>query len=281
MIKTLDRIRLVNGEEIFHRIIKPNGFPKAAIIVIHGHGDHSGGLDNLYSSLIEYDYIVYAFDLRGHGRSTGKRGFIKDWIEYRDDLNQFHKFVVTDNPDLPIFIVGHSLGGVIALDYILYHQENINGIITIAPAISYRMTKLEKLMIRLLAKLNPALALQLKGNSSLLTNDQSVLDRISSDELRHNVVTPGLGNGLLEAVSGLMKRANSINLPLLLQYGLEDKITPPQELRLFFNLVASTEKKIHEYEKMKHRPFDDIDRELFLSDMINWLEQRVKAPIGV
>ena len=115
----------VDGAELFFRVLEPLTAPKAAIILIHGHGDHSGGLQNISESLVKNKYIVYAFDLRGHGQSSGKRGFIRSWDEFRGDLHEFRKLVALDQPELPLYIVGHSMGGLITLDYSLDYSDGI------------------------------------------------------------------------------------------------------------------------------------------------------------
>lgn len=265
----------VNGAELFYRVFKPKGALKAAVIVVHGHGDHSGGLQNLSECLVEHKYIVYAFDLRGHGKSSGTRGFIRTWEEYRGDLHEFHKLVASEVPELPLYIVAHSLGGVISLDYSLYHGTDIAGLIAIAPAISYEVKPTEKLLISLMGKLKPDYTIEKSSNLQLLTQDPEMISRLNSDSLRHNVVTPGLGRGLIQTLPRLMNEAQSIKIPFLLQYGLDDEITLSTKLRQFFNTIGSQDKQKFEYDYMRHRPFDDLDRKQFFVDMIGWLNMRV------
>lgn len=264
-----------DGTELFFRVIEPLTAPKAAIILVHGHGDHSGGLQNISASLVNNDYIVYNFDLRGHGKSTGKRGFIRSWDEFRGDLHEFRKLVSLDQPELPLFIVGHSIGGLITLDYTLDHSAGISGVIAISPAISYEVKPFEQLGITLMGKLKPDYSINKKPNVRLLKKNSAVRTEYYSDRLRHNIVTPGLGSGLIQAISRLENQAQSIHLPLLLQYGLDDKITPPTKLRNFFHLVASKDKQLYEYSLAKHRPFDEVGREKFLEDLVGWLDQQM------
>lgn len=260
----------IDGVELFYRVMKPSAASKAVVILVHGHGDHSGGLKNLSECLVRNDYIVYAFDLRGHGKSSGKRGYIKSWEEFRRDLHQFRTIVMKGHPDLPLYIVGHSMGGLITLDYALNYSEGISGIIAIAPAISYEMKPIERFGISFLGKLKPDYCFRKKINSK----NPAKYTSFYSDPLRHNIVTPGLGRGLIQTVSLVMEHAQSIKLPLLLQYGLEDKITPSAKLRHFFNLVASKDKQVVEYPLGKHRPFDETNKEEFLEDMVRWLDQQ-------
>jgi alpha-beta hydrolase superfamily lysophospholipase len=265
----------VGGAELFFRLLEPLTAPKAAIILIHGHGDHSGGLQNISDSLVRNNYIVYAFDLRGHGQSSGKRGYIRSWNEFRGDLHEFRKLVALDQPDLPLYIVGHSLGGLITLDYALDYSEGIDGLVAIAPGISYEVTILEKLGISLMSKVKPDYSINKSGSFQLVARDSSKFTKYYSDVLRHNTVTPGLGRGLIHAISRVEQHPQSLKLPLLLQYGLADKITPPNKLRQFLCSVASEDKQAIEYAAAKHRPFDEVGKKKFLGDLVGWLDQQM------
>jgi alpha-beta hydrolase superfamily lysophospholipase len=265
----------VGGAELFFRVLEPLTAPKAAIILIHGHGDHSGGLQNISDSLVRNNYIVYAFDLRGHGQSSGKRGYIRSWNEFRGDLHEFRKLVTLDQPDLPLYIVGHSLGGLITLDYAIDFSEGIEGIVAIAPGISYEVTILEKLGISLMSKVKPDYSINKSGSFQLVARDSSKFTKYYSDVLRHNTVTPGLGRGLIQAIARVVDHPQSLTLPLLLQYGLADKITPPNKLRQFLNSVASEDKQAIEYATAKHRPFDEVGKKKFLGDLVGWLDQQM------
>ncbi|KIL38801.1 hypothetical protein SD70_24275 [Gordoniibacillus kamchatkensis] len=267
-----------NGAELFYRkVSKPEAAAKGAIIAVHGHGDHSGGLQNICDKLAENGYIVYAFDMRGHGRSPGIRGFIRTWDEYIGDLHAFREMAAADAPGLPLFIVAHSLGGVVVLDYAMQRGQGVSGLLLIAPAISYEATLFEKMLIACLGKLKPDFTKQQTGNADLLTQDPDILARLTSDPLRHNTVTPGLGFGLMRAVARITNGAHSIRTPLLLQYGLADKITPPAKLRQFFQAVGSADKQQYEYDAMRHRPFDDVGREHFMAHMLSWLDRHIST----
>lgn len=173
--------------------------------------------------------------------------------------------------------MAHSLGGVISLDYSLSHGKGISGLILIAPAISYEVTPFKKLLVTLLGKVKPNLTIEKSGDLYALTQDPEILFRLSSDILRHNTVTPGLGSGLMRTVPRVMNQAHLIQLPVLLLYGLNDDITPPEKLRHFFKSIGSHDKQMYEYVGMRHRPFDDLGREHFFADMLRWLERQTEA----
>ncbi|WP_276356925.1 alpha/beta hydrolase [Cohnella caldifontis] len=260
------------GARLFYRMAAPVESAKGVVIAVHGLGDHSGGLRNLLTALVENGYLAYALDLRGHGKSPGKRGFIRTWEEFQGDLHSFRERVVSETPSLPLFLAGHSLGGVICADYALSRGQGMSGLVLISPAISYEATFFEKCLIALLGAWKPDFAVQKKGNQEWLTQDSEIRARLASDPLRHDTATSGLGLGLMKAVGRLGKEVVSLRIPLLLQFGLEDRITPPAKLRDFYRSVGSADKRVFEYAGMRHRPFDDLRRELFAWDLLEWLD---------
>ncbi|MBY0096225.1 alpha/beta hydrolase [Mesobacillus maritimus] len=275
MVTTEGKYNGLDGAELFYRRIQPKTKAKAVIMLIHGFGDHSGGLQNITSSLAKNHYIVYAVDLRGHGKSSGKRGFIRSWNEFRGDIHELRKLVTLKEPNLPLYVIGHSMGGVISLDYSLKHSEGIAGVVAISPGISYEPTAFERLGVLVMGKLKPDLKIIKSGNFQLQAKDPALQAKYNPEGLRHNTATPGLGRGLLQASKHVVNNALSINVPLLLQYGVDDKITPPKKLNQFFKQVGSKDKQVLEYPNARHRPFDEAGREKFLGDLISWLDQQI------
>lgn len=262
-----------NGTELFYRAYVPDSAaPKGAVIAVHGLGDHSGGMANMTQRLAERGYAVYAFDLRGHGRSPGKRAFICRWTEYTDDLQAFRQKVEQEQPNVPLYLIGHSLGGAISIDYALQRPAGLAGLVAIAPALTYEAKGLGKLFVDILCAVKPDFSMSSKPDYSLLTKDPEIQRRLAADELRHNKATPGLGSGLMQAIKRIESNAHTLRLPLLLAYGLADSVTPPGKLRRFFNLVTFKDKQKIEYPDMLHRPYDDLEREQFLADLVGWLD---------
>lgn len=261
------------GAELFYQSWLPDGTLRGVVLAQHGHGDHSGGLINLVEALLAHGYAVYAPDLRGHGRSPGARGGLRDWSQYRQDLHAIRTRVAAQHPDLPLFLLGHSLGGVVVLEYVLHHGQGLAGAIAIAPAISYEPTRGERWLMQLLGPLAPGIAVTEQADYSQLTRDPAVVTRLQADSLRHGTKTVGLGRGLMAAVPTIMARAGEFPLPLLLIAGLADPITPPAKLRDFFAAVGTADKEWREYAELRHRPFDELGREQVLADLTAWLAQ--------
>ena len=269
----------VGGLELYYRSLCPAPSPKAAVIIVHGFGDHSGGMDKISQHLAEHQYAAYSFDLRGHGRSSGTRGYVRRWDEYRGDLHAFRQVVGGLHPGLPLFLLGHSLGGLICLDYCLHEETGIAGLAAIAPAFSYTIRPMEKWLIFLMSYLKPDYTVE-KSLHSRNAREPHRNGWTKGDPLRHQTVTPGLGRGIITAQRLLQKRSTSLQVPFLLQYGTDDSLTPPEKLRQFFASVGSRDKQQIAYEHMRHRPFDEEGNSLFLADLLHWLDCRCASRSG-
>jgi alpha-beta hydrolase superfamily lysophospholipase len=173
---------------------------------------------------------------------------------------------------LPVFILSHSLGGVISIDYCLHQGDGIEGLIAIAPVISYEVKFIERLFVSVVGLIKSDLIIARQGNPSLLTQDKLILEKLNADELRHTIVTPGLGRGLIKIVPQILKKAGNIQTPFLMQIGMDDVVTPPSKLREFFGIVGSSDKTIIVYNNTRHRPFDEVTREQFFEDLFSWLD---------
>ncbi|MFX0090644.1 MAG: alpha/beta fold hydrolase, partial [Candidatus Hodarchaeota archaeon] len=120
----------VNGFKIYYQSWKPDSDkPKASILVCHGAAEHSGRYLNVINTLVPAGYIIYAYDLQGHGKSEGERGFVERFSDYIENLHIFRQIVQEQEPNLPLFILGHSMGSFIAQQYVASHPKGLNGLI--------------------------------------------------------------------------------------------------------------------------------------------------------
>ena len=119
--------------QLFFQNWLPRGDARAVVIIVHGFSDHCGRYENLVEGLVKRRLAVYSYDLRGHGRSPGQQGYIEHFDDYRQDTRTFVNFVSENHLDLPLFLFGHSMGGLIALDQALHYSEGLNGVIASAP----------------------------------------------------------------------------------------------------------------------------------------------------
>ncbi|OFV95609.1 MAG: hypothetical protein A3H28_00130 [Acidobacteria bacterium RIFCSPLOWO2_02_FULL_61_28] len=257
--------------------------PAAKILLVHGRGTHSDSLP--YRNLREYltgrGFAAYGFDLRGHGRSGGRRSFVNQWRDFREDLRLFVKAVEVDGASVPLFLLGMSLGGLIAVNYAVYHPEGIQGLIAAAPALDASGVPawLRKLNV-VLSKVFPTLALKPGLDEAWLTRDQQALQEFVRDPLRQEKMTLRLGSETIAAISGTLERLPLLKLPLLVLHGSADAIVPPVAGERLYQLSGSADKEYLVYEGAYHVLFMETNREQVFEDISRWVMKRLGPTCG-
>jgi len=147
----------VDGTQLNWRAWLPNGLARAAVVLVHGFGEHTGRHPALSAHLVPRGYAIWGFDLRGHGRSSGLRGHIMAWEEYRGDMDRFLALARAEEQGVPLFLYGHSLGGLIVLEYAADHPEGLAGVIALAPGLSMDLPLIQRWMVRVASRVRPTL----------------------------------------------------------------------------------------------------------------------------
>jgi len=262
--------------ELYYQAWYPSDQPKAVVVGVHGHGDHSGGLRNIVQHLVSKGYAWYGLDLRGHGRSHGRRGHIQSWTDYRGDLHTFVTMVREREPGLPIFLIGHSLGGLISLEYSIHYPEGLSGITIICPPLSFsRFSPLMAQIIKVFSRIKPDYVTKQKSHYTKLTRDAEIIKSLAADPLRHEEMTVRLANEIFKMQIWMQDHARDLKVPFLMLQGLADLITPPEGTHQFFCAVPYSNKEYREYEETPHRPFDDINRAEVLVHISGWLDAQI------
>jgi alpha-beta hydrolase superfamily lysophospholipase len=182
--------------ELYYQSWHPDTEPKATLIIVHGLGEHSGRYINLVNPLVADNYAVYAFDNRGHGRSPGKQGYVNSFDEYRQDVMVFQKLVMAAEGERPLFIMGHSLGGLITLYTILHDSTGYNGAIISAPALDTGgVSALLMAASKILSRLKPDFSVATGLDATGISRDPEVVKAYQADPLVHGVGTPRLSRG--------------------------------------------------------------------------------------
>ena len=173
---TFDGVKFVN---LYYQNWHPQGQTRAILIIIHGLGGHSGLYANIINHLIPKNYAVYSFDLRGHGQSPGQRGYINSWDDFRQDLQAFVQLITNQQGEKPYFLLGHSLGGVIVLDYILHFPQiaqELKGAIALAPSIGKVGIPGWKLLLgKFLSRIFPSFSLSTGMKADAASRDEKVV----------------------------------------------------------------------------------------------------------
>jgi alpha-beta hydrolase superfamily lysophospholipase len=265
----LDGARAV---ELYWQGWLPTGDPTGVLLICHGLGEHSGRYGNVVDAVTPDGWAVYALDHRGHGRSGGRRAHLDDYDDWLADFDVFRRHVVARHPGLPVFLLGHSMGGQIALAYALDHQSDLKGLVLSAPALaSNAVPKAAVPVLNLLAKIAPTLR-PAGIDGTKISKDPAVVAAYQADPLVYQGnPTLGLSARLFGQFDVLPERARGLTLPLLLQHGTADVLTEPSGTRLLESTSGSPDQTVRWYEGLWHEIYNEPERDAPLTDLREWL----------
>lgn len=265
------------GLGLYYQRWRPNGAAsRASLAIVHGFGEHSGRYMNVVNHLVSRGYTVYGFDHRGHGRSPGQRGYIRRWAEFREDVDRYLRMVREQEPDRPVFLLGHSMGGLVALEYVLRHPEGLAGVIASSPLLA--PPGINPFLLRLSRITScawPRFSMDARFDPNVLSRDPAVVEAAIEDALCHRRGTARLGTEMAAAISWTIAHAEEVRLPILIFHGTADRLTDPQARRLFFERITFPDKTLCEYEGSYHETLNDVDHQRVLADLEGWLERRL------
>ncbi len=265
------------GTELYYQGWRPEGAPKANLAIVHGFGEHSGRYGNVVDWYVPRGYGVYAFDLRGHGRSPGKRGHVDSFAQVRDDVSAFLDRVRQAEPDCPLVLVGHSMGGLIVLHYVLYRPAGLAGVVASGPLLyPPEVPPLLWTISKLLSALVPSMVVREGLDATAISRDQAVVDAYVHDPLVHGKATARLGTEIAAAIDWTQAHAPELNLPLLIVHGTADRLCPAHASKTFFDHVGYADKERIEYPGYFHEVFNEPGKEQVLQDMERWIEQHTR-----
>jgi acylglycerol lipase len=266
----------VGDLNIFARTWRPEGAaPRAVVVIAHGVNSHSGYYLWVGEQLAAAGFAVYALDHRGRGRSDGERYFVQSIDEYVSDLATFIRLAKANEPGLPVFLLGHSAGGVISSIYTLEHQQELAGFICESFAFQVYAPDFALAVVKGLSHVAPhahVLRLPIKEFS----RDQKVIDAMLADPAIADEVQPtSTVAALVRADERLKQEFPKITLPVLILHGTTDKVTKPSGSQLFYDTAGSTDKTLKLYEGHAHDLLSDLDKEVVLADIRGWIDARI------
>ena len=273
----------VGGLDLYYQSWHPGGEVKGILAIVHGLGGHSGLYKTIVEHLLPKEYAIYGFDLRGHGRSSGQRGYINTWAEFRNDLQSFLNLIQQLQPGCPIFLLGHSMGGVIALDYTLHYVQNkseLSGVIAFAPSIGQVGVPLSRVVLgKLLSQVWPRFSLNIGLDFSAGSRDQKILNSYTQDKLRHTLATARLSTEFFTTVDWIHTQAEKWQIPLLILHGGADRIALPAGSATFYQNVTYPDKLRIEYPGGYHDLHYDINYVEVITDLVNWMDKHLPAVV--
>jgi acylglycerol lipase len=271
----------LGGTNIVYDVYEPptttGGDPVGVVLVAHGVAEHAGRYAHVAEVLVGLGLKVVVADHRGHGRSGGKRLMVRDLSEYSADLDTLRTLELLEGR--PTYLLGHSMGGCIALDYALDHQDVLEALVLSAPAV-LPGDDISPLLIRVakvLGKVVPGLPGQ-KLSSASISRDPAVVAAYDADPLNHRGKLPaGVGGAMLRTMDTFPARLPSLRLPLLVLSGTGDTIVNPEGARLVDRLAGSSDKTLKEYDGLFHEVFNEPEKELVLGDLRDWMKAHLPS----
>lgn len=267
----------VGGLKIATKSWKPEGKPKAVMILVHGFNAHSGYMEWPAEQFVADGFAVYALDLRGRGNSEGERFYVEKFSDYLGDVHKLVQIARTEEPDAPVFVLGHSAGGVIASSYVFEHQSEIAGLICESFAFDVGLPHLVQLALQGVSYLAPHVHVFSLNNADF-SRDAAHVERMNNDPLIAKESQPAeTAAEMLKAAERLKDNMPEFKVPVFIIHGTEDKATRPAGSQYFFDNTGSTDKTLKLYEGHVHDLLADTDKEIVMSDILSWVNERVPA----
>ena len=264
-----------SGLKIFTRNWVPEGNPRGIIVIVHGLNSHSGYYQWAADQLTILNFAVYALDLEGRGQSEGERFYVQSIYDWVSEVDQLVDMAKASHPGLPVFVLGHSAGGVTACLYSLEHQEKINGLICESFAYQVPAPDFALSVLKGLSHLAPHVhTIKLKNEN--FSRDPAVVESMNSDPLIANESQPSKTmEQLVIADERLKKEFPLITLPVLILHGTQDKATKYSGSQFFYDHACSSDKTLKLYEGHFHDLLNDLDKEKVMADIQEWLVKHV------
>jgi acylglycerol lipase len=270
-----DRFDGAGDLRIFFRVWRPETPPRAVVAICHGVNSHSGQYFWAAEQLTAKGFVVYALDLRGRGLSDGERFFVRDVAEYVGDLAELISIAKDREPGLPVFLLGHSAGGVVSCTYALGYQAELAGLICESFAFQVPAPDFALAVIKGVSHLAPH-AHVLKLHNEDFSRDAAWVKSMNEDPLIANEVQPtSTVAALVRADERLKREFPLITLPVLIMHGTADKATKPSGSQLFYDTAGSADKTLKLYEGHFHDLLNDVGRDGVMADIVGWIEGRL------
>lgn len=267
----------VGGLNIFFRSWQPEGKPRALLIIVHGFNSHSGHYRWAADRFAASGFAVYAHDQRGRGKSEGDRFYVEKVEDYVDDLATLVTLAKSRDPGLPVFMLGHSAGGVISCVYTLDHPEELDGLICESFALKLPAPELLLKAIKWLSRYFPRLPVYKLPNKDF-SRDPKVVEALNQDPLIAKEIQPAItGAAMLRASERVESEFPRIRLPVLILHGAADAVTSPFGSKLFQQHAGSDDKTLKIYPDHVHDLLNDIGKEKVIADMLGWMSPRIRT----
>lgn len=265
----MDYIKSKDGTKLcFEKSVVQNS--RATIIIIHGVCEHQGRYDHVVDKFNEYNFNVYRFDYRGHGKSEGKKAHVEDFGDLIDDTDAIVNLVRQEEVDSKVFILGHSFGGLIGLIYGIKFQRKVNGFIISAPTASD-----EAGILAIFKNKNGKDEYVPNNLANLVCSDKNIVRAYEDDPLVHKELTVGIVQEMINGNKFVKKNISKFLDPVFFIHGENDQIISYLDSEILFKLVPSKDKKIKIYSGMYHEVLNEKIKDKVLEELSVWIHERL------
>jgi len=276
-MKNEDTFEGVGGLKIATRSWRPEGAARGIAILLHGFNSHSGYFAWPAEQFAKNGFAVYALDHRGRGKSEGERFYVEKFSDWTEDVNTLVDIARSENSGLPVYVLGHSAGGVIASTYTLECQDKVAGLICESFALDVGLPNAAALLIKGISHLTPHLHLYTLKNE-IFSRDPAVVAAMNSDPLIASESQPAETSAeMIRAAERLRENMPNFKVPVFIIHGTDDKATRYQGSQYFYDNVGSEDKTLKLYEGGYHDLLNDTIRDEVMADILAWVNARVPA----
>jgi alpha-beta hydrolase superfamily lysophospholipase len=272
-----------DGTKIFYRHF-PADSERARVVIAHGLGEHSGRYGNVVERMLLKGISAYVPDHRGHGQSEGKRGHVLNFAQYLSDLRLSVELAGENRPEgMKLFLLGHSMGGLIVLNFAQQYPDLIDGVVASSPALgmAIEVAGVKKALASLMSHIWPEMSMGNELAATKISHDQKVVSAYKSDPLVHDRVSVRFFSEILAAMETAHANASHLKVPTLLQVAGSDKLVNALSSTQFFEKLEFEDKTLYVYEGRYHEIYNEVEdlRKAVFNDLENWLEKQLGMTI--
>lgn len=252
--------------------------PRGALMVVHGLFEHSRRYEEFAAFMAAHGFSTFVLDLRGHGASEGRRGHVKSFDVLLQDVDRFRREIQSlVSVDLPLFLIGHSLGGLIGLRYLEEYDADLHGAIMISPWLgtAVDIPRWQVLAAAVLNRIMPAFPFPFRMDADDLTHDSERADDYRNDPDIHSTITPRLFTETSSAIELALRRGDRITVPLLFILAGDDRIVDTHRSLAFARSLPADDIAIEVMEGHYHEVLNEVGRSVAMGDIREWLEERL------
>jgi alpha-beta hydrolase superfamily lysophospholipase len=267
--------------QLFAQAWLPEQPTRAVVALVHGFGEHGGRYTYLAEALTTAGYALSTFDHRGHGHSPGLRGHADRWDQFLTDIGASLEVAKALAPSAPLFLFGHSMGGLMALNYAIRSPEGLAGVIASAPLLAPpNVAPWMNYVSTVLSRVKPDFCVDTGVKPEVISRDPDEVKRYGEDPYVHGRASARLGTELRTAQAWTLAHAGELRIPLLLYHGSDDPLVPIAGSRTFFGNVKVADKQWIEWPGGYHESHNDLHRAEVFAAVVNWLGRHTASRVG-